>query len=288
MSMVVIIAAAVMGIVAVCILNQGSKWNRLGGISAVILGCTLAILLYYSVTVLPDTPTLILTIGLTSFLLVLVSVLISLLCRGKNAGSKVGENVRTEGESTKNNRLEAPLCTGVVFELVPGIELELKIRPIPGADPYCKMALHEHWEVNSPDAGTAAGSKITERIGQDVQDREKTEYSVPITIPEPGPAAPQQEGIRNGERTLLENEQAPPCPEPVEKKDAEPACRKIQVSSAGETQEAMGKLRALVSGKEYAAALKQVLSIMNAGYALLPEEKKRLEIMLKMLKDKTV
>lgn len=187
--LVLITACSVCGVVVVCLLNRESRWNRTCGSIAVILGCVLAILLYYNETGMPGIKTLLLTTGLTAFLLALVAVLASLLC---------GKPVRKEQTDIIEPRIELP--PEIRFEGT-GLERNMVISALP------------------------------------VEDK-------------PRPETKEQESIDKRKQGEMER---------------------------------LGKL--MKSG-EYPAAIKQAFHILRGGYPLLPDEKEKLKVILRILKEK--
>ncbi len=69
-------------------------------------------------------------------------------------------------------------------------------------------------------------------------------------------------------------------------KEEEEAARELALFERKQAD--MDELRSLVSQGMYPQALKQVFSVLNGGYALLPEEKEQLKLILKMLKAKDI
>ncbi|WP_258106684.1 hypothetical protein [Christensenella minuta] len=287
MSMIVIVVAAAAGITAVCLLERERKWNRVGGIAAIILGCILAVLLYYNATALPDTATLLLTVCLTSLLLVLVGVLVSLLCRKGAKGREKPEVpvLEKRTEAPKKNRraaAEVPEYAEPAIALPPEIRWEAAVR-----EPICIPAISQESagepiiqkeetapkprELRREATGEAAGKAESALVEELEQKADQTEGGTG-EAERPEITETQEDALTGNpqeEQDFPSQETEEPVLPVLDRKQAE-----------------MDVLKELMGVKAYRSAMKQAFHILGGRYLLLPEEKEKLKVVLGLLKEK--
>ena len=281
MSMIVIVGAAVAGITSVCLLERERKWNRAGVIAAIILGCILAVLLYYNATVLPDTATLLLTVGLTAFLLVLVGVLVSLLCRKGAKGREkpevpVLEERREAPQRYKRAAAEVPEYAEPAI-IPPEIWWEADIPDVqdqaeaPVGEPEIQKEETVPKQLRQEATGETAGKAECAFVEELEQKADQTDSGTG-EAERPEITETQEDALTGSpqeEQDFPSQETEEPVLPVLDRKQAE-----------------MDVLKELMGVKAYRSAMKQAFHILGGGYLLLPEEKEKLKVVLGLLKEK--
>ena len=285
-------AVAIAGIIAVIILNKGNKGSRLEQISGIVVlaaGCGASIVMYSCAASSPNTAAVIAAVILATVMLGAAGAAIPGMIRRRMGRKQRESRQREKGKGytpPARQRRSTAAESGAVRIQRSAVQQEdrptVQISPAKHAEPPLRR--------NAALDAAADGKEQRPQEDGAFSARRKEEQSAK---PVPNTVSAGTGETRTAEKSgLPKPENMPPVPVAAitrpEKNMGEEQAKAGWVEPEAvidRKQEEMDELKLLVSERKHGEALKKVFHILNAGYLLLPEEKRKLMAILALLKE---